>query len=584
LLNEKEVAMADLTFDAVICGGGNKALMLAMYLSKYAGMSVGIFERRHEIGGGLATEETAAPGFRGNTHANIILPWYYAPLYRDFPEFWDYGGQYDQYLVSDGAVFKNNGKCLAIYSLKTDPTGERTAKEIAKFSQKDAERWPKVIELTMSDEVLRVQMDEIFSPHEWKTQPEYMERMVAPFPKVLEAGFNPDSLVLAAAPKRAVQEFFESKELQYCVARFVVSGARNVNDVSQGAETLGLSGTLATIGYARGGTHQIAHACHQILVQNGVKFFTHAEVAKAIIENGVAKGIRLTDGTVIGARKVVVSAGLSPAQLCFDLIGRDIIGETIARRVDNLSTSNIGNLMWYSFALNEAPKYKAAAFNPDINQTEWLGLAESADLEHIARECYYANMGMLPPLHEYNPVIWCHSLADPSYAPPGKHIAQCEMQGPRASDLPEREWLKLKAKFAEDLVKVWGEYATNINYDNIIGVDTNSPWDNLRMKNLAPHGNFSGIDQTMSQRGANRPTPELANHRTPIQNLYCTGGCWHLGSNASVDGAYNCYKIMATDLGLGKPWEEKGKEDPDSLVEATRWAVKKARESFKTPK
>ena len=43
--------MADLTFDAVIVGGGNKGLMLAMYLMKYAGMSVGIFERRHEIGG-----------------------------------------------------------------------------------------------------------------------------------------------------------------------------------------------------------------------------------------------------------------------------------------------------------------------------------------------------------------------------------------------------------------------------------------------------------------------------------------------------------------------------------------------------
>ena len=42
--------MADMTFDAVICGGGNKGLMLAMYLTRYAGMSVGIFERRHEIG------------------------------------------------------------------------------------------------------------------------------------------------------------------------------------------------------------------------------------------------------------------------------------------------------------------------------------------------------------------------------------------------------------------------------------------------------------------------------------------------------------------------------------------------------
>ena len=124
--------MSDLTFDAVICGGGNKALMLAMYLTKYAGTSCGIFERRHEIGGGLATEEIACPGFRGNTHANIILPWYYAPLYRDFPEFWEYGGQIDQHLCSDGAIFLDTQKCLSIYSAKTDPTQEKTAGEIAR--------------------------------------------------------------------------------------------------------------------------------------------------------------------------------------------------------------------------------------------------------------------------------------------------------------------------------------------------------------------------------------------------------------------------------------------------------------------
>ena len=69
--------MPDQTFDAVIVGGGNKALFLAMYLTRYAGMSVGVFERRHEIGGCLATEETSAPGFRTNTHATaapLLLP------------------------------------------------------------------------------------------------------------------------------------------------------------------------------------------------------------------------------------------------------------------------------------------------------------------------------------------------------------------------------------------------------------------------------------------------------------------------------------------------------------------------------
>jgi len=47
--------MADKAYDAVIVGGGNKGLLLAMYLIKYGGMSVGVFERRHEIGGCCAT-------------------------------------------------------------------------------------------------------------------------------------------------------------------------------------------------------------------------------------------------------------------------------------------------------------------------------------------------------------------------------------------------------------------------------------------------------------------------------------------------------------------------------------------------
>ena len=55
--------MPDATYDAVIIGGGNKTLLLAMYLIKYGGMSVAVFERRHELGGCLTTEETAAPGF-----------------------------------------------------------------------------------------------------------------------------------------------------------------------------------------------------------------------------------------------------------------------------------------------------------------------------------------------------------------------------------------------------------------------------------------------------------------------------------------------------------------------------------------
>jgi len=565
--------MADESFDAVIVGGGTKALFLAMYLAKYGGMSVGIFVRRHEIGGCLATEETSAPGFRGNTHATIILPWYYAPVWRDFPEFWDYGAQIDQYTCSNGGIFRKNETCLGIYSEKHDPTQERTAKEIARFSERDAEKWLKLWQLWLSDEFQRVQFDLIFNPAEDRMAPEVMNRQMELLPKLVEADFVPDGLIMAASHLRAALDTWESKELQYCVVRTALTGAYDVSDPGVGATTMGQAVTMPTMSFAKGGTHQVAHAAHQILVQSGCKFFTHCEVDKVIIENGTATGIRLTDGSQITARKLVVST-LNPAQLCFQLIGREYLDYRTVRRVEALESSFLC-LMWYSFALREAPKYEAAAFNADINQTFWLGLTEDADPEHIARECHYQKLCQFPPLEDYCPAIWCHSLVDPAYAPPGMHIAQSEQLGPPTPIYTEREWLEIKRNYLENLLTLWQRHAPNMTWDNIIGVDTNSPYDALRMKNLGPNGNMAVLDCPPYQRDANRPIPELANHRTPIKNLYATGSAWYPGGWAASAESYNCYKIIAGDLGLGKPWEEPGKEEPDSLVQETRAVAKR---------
>ena len=570
--------MPDATYDAVIIGGGTKALFLAMYLIKYGGMSVGIFERRHEVGGCLATEEISAPGFRGNTHATIITPLYYAPLYRDFPKFWEYGAQSDQYLVAEGAVFRNNNTCLTIYSEKHDPTQERTAREIARFSPRDAERWLKCWKLLQSDEAQRVVLEALFSPAEMRRAPEALERQMVLYPKLVEAGFEPDSLVLAASYLRWAKEFFESKELQYCIMRFVLT-QRDVSETGVGAEMFSFTANLPTIGFARGGTHQIAHAAHQILVQSGCKFFTHCQVDKVIIENGTTTGIRLADGSRIAARKLVVST-LNPAQLCFDLIGREYLDHRTVRRVEALESGFLC-LMWYSFALREAPKYEAAAFNTDINETFWLGLAEDADPEHIARECHYQKLGRFPPLEDYCPAITCNSLVDPAYAPAGMHVAHSEQLGLPAPTYTERQWLEIKRKYLQDLLAVWQRHAPNMTWDNIIGVDTNSPYDALRMKNLGPNGNMAVLDCSLYQRDANRPTPELANHRTPIKNLYATGSAWSPGGWAASSESYNCYKIIAGDLGLGKPWEEPGKEEPDSLVQEVRAVGKRMRDLFK---
>jgi phytoene dehydrogenase-like protein len=570
--------MEDEVFDAVIIGGGNKGLLLAMYLMKYGGISVGVFERRHEVGGGLSTEESAAPGFRSNTHAHMMMAMYYLPIWRDFPEFWDYGCRWDQSLCSAGIVFQNNETALSIYSLKHDPLQERTAQQIARFSKRDAATWLRLAALERSREYWRVQTDMIFNPAEFRANPDIMNRQMELFPKLMEAGFTPDPLVLNASSKRMIGEWFESPELQSCILRFAVTSVNDINEPGWGIMAMGLASYLPLIGFIPGGTHQIAHASHKMLVKMGCKFFTHSEVDKVIIENGWARGIHLTDGRRVKANKIVVSAGLTPCQLCFDLIGREHIDSVLATRIELLE-EKFGCVMNYSFAVHEAPKYKAETFNPDIHYCGWMGMEPHASIDRIAAECMQIKMGQWPSPADYVPAVGCNSLVDPAYAPPGKHIVQSEQLAPRVTNHTEEEWLEIKDRYADDLIRIWQQYAPNMTWDNIIGMDTNSPYDNLRMKNLAPYGNTAGVDRNYWQVDANRPTPELANHRTPIKNLYATGACWHLGSSAGSSESYNCYKIIAKDFNLAKPWEEPGKKEPDSLVDVLLSIKKKVQDS-----
>jgi len=194
------------------------------------------------------------------------------------------------------------------------------------------------------------------------------------------------------------------------------------------------------------------------------QFHINKEVEKVIIENATAKGIRLNDGTEIGARKLIVST-LNPNQLVFDLIGREHVEDKLARRVELLENV-FGCIMWYSFAVHEKPRYRAGAFNPDINETEWLGLQPDPDPIHIARECRHAKLLQWPPpKDDYCPTVWCNSMVDPSYAPEGKHVLQNEQLGPPASMFSEKQWLEIGEQYARDLVDLWKDYAPNMTWD-----------------------------------------------------------------------------------------------------------------------
>ena len=121
------------TYDVIIIGSGPNGLAIAAYLSK-AGQKVLLLEKRHEAGGGLATEQVTIPDFYHNTHAVYMMMADYAPVYEDFG--FEARGVTHIYPELQVAMSLADGRALSIYR-----DVERTCASIATFSKKDAESY-----------------------------------------------------------------------------------------------------------------------------------------------------------------------------------------------------------------------------------------------------------------------------------------------------------------------------------------------------------------------------------------------------------------------------------------------------------
>jgi phytoene dehydrogenase-like protein len=137
--------------DAIIVGAGHNGLTCAAYLGM-AGLGVRVFERRGVVGGACVTEEFH-PGFRNSTAAYTV-------------------GLLQPKIVRDLNLYENGLRVverrvqnfLPLLDGRYLLTGEgRTEREIAKFSAKDAARYPayqaqirRVVEILRGQRTLQV--------------------------------------------------------------------------------------------------------------------------------------------------------------------------------------------------------------------------------------------------------------------------------------------------------------------------------------------------------------------------------------------------------------------------------------------
>lgn len=545
--------MPDISFDAVIIGGGNKALFTAVYLAKYGGMSVAIFERRHELGGGLASHEAPAPGFIGDTHASSLADWYYKPVEEDFPDFVDKGARLVHGPVTYGIITKESQDFVGLYHYLVDPNGEKTAEELARCSQKDAETYLKLFDVARpGGSFAEAYLEASFNVPPLPDELDPLDKWLRSYLKSPGCPISEDWRGMPSA--QALQQLWESVPLQLLALKRLDLGGMPAQ-LTGALSFLFVIMRCCSQCYAVGGTHSIAHACQRILLENGGRFFTNSEVQRILIEDGQAKGIRLADGTEIGARRVIVS-GVDARQLCFKLVGKERLDRGL---IDALESAMLGpvRITWYTWALHELPRYYAASWNPDANRCDWTLLA-ARDLQASLAKERMRSLGQVPPIEGELAVSGQHSLHDSSRSPGGKHAVATLQNIVSRETFTERQWMEFKRRHAEEVVREWQGYAPNMTWDNVIGYDPITPYDaEARLENMtAPDPAIvdvrSGIDKI-------RPIPQLARYRTPVEKLYATGTAWNMANIATAAQGYGCYKAIADDLGLRKPWKEKGR-------------------------
>jgi beta-carotene ketolase (CrtO type) len=532
-------------YDVVIIGAGHNALVCAAYLLK-AGYSVLLLEARSLPGGGCTTEELMpqeAPGFKFNPCAINHLFIFLGPVIEEL-ELYKYGLEY---LQCDPVVFcpHPDGKYFLAHK-----SVEKTCAEIARYSDRDAKKYAEYVDF-------------------WQR----FVRSVTPFfnapPKSLvDIGGNYDLnrlkdlfalmgsgnqtldllRTMFNSPLDNLNEYFDSEFLKAPLARL---SAELSSPPSQKAMAFGAMMMVMRhepgMARPRGGTGALTEALVKAVQSLGGVILTDQKVEQVLVDDGKAVGVRVAGGKEYRANKGVISS-IDAKRLFMHLMDKsdvDSADPNLHERIDRRIFDNNESILKIDLALNEPLR-----FEHHEHKDEYLiGSILIADsVNHVEKAHSDCTIGKIPDEDPSMYMVMPTGL-DPSMAPEGKHthwiefFAPYQIAGAEGTGLNGTGWTdELKNKVADRVVDKLAQYSPNLKY-SIIARHVESPAE-LSQRLGFYKGNYYHLDMTLDQMLCFRPLPELANYKTPIENLFLTGAGTHPGGSISGLPGRNCARVF----------------------------------------
>jgi phytoene dehydrogenase-like protein len=534
-------------YDCVVIGGGHNGLVTAAYLAK-AGWRVCVLERRHVLGGAAATEELW-PGYKVSTAAYVI-----SLFLPEIIEELGLRAQGLRILARNPSSFTplRDGRSLLL-----GPDPDLCRREIAKFSPRDAEAYPRYgallerVAAVIEPLMMAPALDPLPLPGSWRrigiAKRLRDARAAWKLYRAARAlGHDlPEAIELfTGAARPMLERWFESEPLRATLATDAVIGSVTSLGSPGSAYTLlhhvmgSAGGARGVWGYVQGGMGGLSSALERVCGTHGVEVRREAEVSQIRTVRGRAIGVALADGTEVAARTVASSVD---AHWTFErFLPPDALPPVFRRavaRIDYRSTAAKINL-----ALAEPPRFGAdvlAGVGPHHHGTIHI----APDLDYLERAHDDAKYGR-PSREPILEIVMPTSL-DPTIAPPGRHLLSIFVQhAPYA--LAEGSWDDLKDAFADRCIATLAEYAPNVP-GAILHRQVLSPVDIERTFRLTGGNIFQGA-MTPGQLHALRPVPGWADHRTPVAGLYLCGAASHPGGGVMGACGRNAAREILRDL------------------------------------
>jgi phytoene dehydrogenase-like protein len=503
-------------YDAIVVGAGHNGLVAAGYLAR-AGLRVLVLERRPVVGGACVTEEVF-PGFKVSTAAYVVS------LFR--PEIVrDLGLTAHGYrvLARDPSSFTPlpDGRSLL---LGADPALNR--REIARFSPRDAERYP-------AYEAMLARVAALVEPAMLRPAPDLLRPGARDLATLLRLGrafgrLGPAAAeaveILTGAARPVLERWFESEPLRATLATDAIIGAMASPSTPGTAYVLfhhvmgETEGRRGVWGYVQGGMGGLTTALAAAARAHGAEILCDAEVARVLVRDGRVEGVALARGDEYRAPVVASNAD---ARVTFTrLVDPAVLPPAFVEAVERIDYASAS--LKINVALAELPRFAA---RPDTPGPQHRGTIHVCpDLDYIERAFDDARYGR----PSARPVLECTipSVVDPTVAPPGRHLMSIFVQyAPYA--LRGEDWERAREPFADRCVDLLEEYAPGFRR-SVLARQVLAPPDLERIFGLTGGNIFQGA-MTAGQLFAFRPVPGWAGHRTPVRGLYLCGAAAHPG-------------------------------------------------------